>query len=243
MAADEYFLDLCTKNKINGILRFYSWEPEALTIGYFFKKRYLNLKKIKKNNIKVVRRITGGNLLHHHNELTYSLIIKKRILNLNSQKDIYLFIASKLRDALKKINIETVINTKISNYLNSHICYDSLSQFELVDVYNKKIAASSQKVLKNAYLQHGTIYLDYDFYKTLKYIKSIRKKIYYFFSYKYTKKNKTFENKNDIMISNIKEQFLKNFDLTDYDFTDADRSVIVKLIKEKYSQDEWNFRK
>jgi len=243
MAADEYFLDLCEKNKINGILRIYSWEPEALTIGCFFKKRYLNIKKITKDNIKVVRRITGGNLLYHHDEVTYSFIIKKGLININKQKDLYIFIAGKLQNALKKMNIQTIINTQISNYVNSRLCYNSLSQFELIDADNKKIAASAQKALKNAYLQHGTVYLNYDFYKTLMYLKSSINRIFYYINNKYKKKIESAEIKNDIMIKYIKDEFLKDFNLTDYNLNDSDKSLINKLIDEKYSKDEWNYGK
>ncbi len=243
MAADEYFLYLCENNKINGILRFYSWDPAALSIGCFFKTRNLNKRKISKDNIKVVRRITGGNLLYHHNELTYSLIIKKGLLKINTRKELYLFIAQKLSNALKKISIQTIINTKINNYKYSSLCINSLSEYELIDRDNKKIAASSQKILKNAFLQHGTIYLNYDFYKTLRYIKSLNNKLYYFFNYKYKKASEKVENKNDIMIKYIKEQFAEDLILTDYEMKSTEKTAIDKLMEEKYSKDEWNFRK
>jgi len=50
-------------------LRFYSWNPDTLSLGYF--QRYADIPGIERAGA-VVRRITGGGAIHHVNELTFS---------------------------------------------------------------------------------------------------------------------------------------------------------------------------
>jgi len=51
-------------------LRFYSWKPDTLSLGYF--QRYEEVAGTAGAGA-VVRRITGGGAIHHVNELTFSL--------------------------------------------------------------------------------------------------------------------------------------------------------------------------
>jgi len=51
-------------------LRFYTWTPAALSLGYF--QRFEDVPAASEAFV-VVRRITGGGAIHHTNELTFSL--------------------------------------------------------------------------------------------------------------------------------------------------------------------------
>jgi len=51
-------------------LRFYTWTPAALSLGYF--QRYLEVPAAAEAFV-VVRRVTGGGAIHHTNELTFSI--------------------------------------------------------------------------------------------------------------------------------------------------------------------------
>ena len=51
-------------------LRFYSWKPDTLSLGYF--QRWDDVPATARAGA-VVRRITGGGAIHHVNELTFSL--------------------------------------------------------------------------------------------------------------------------------------------------------------------------
>ena len=73
MAVDQALLKL---SKVP-TLRFYTWKPAAVSLGYFQNISDINLEYCKRNNISVVRRITGGKAVFHDKELTYSFIIDK----------------------------------------------------------------------------------------------------------------------------------------------------------------------
>jgi lipoate-protein ligase A len=51
-------------------LRFYTWSPPALSLGYF--QRFADIPAAERAPV-VVRRITGGGAIHHANELTFSI--------------------------------------------------------------------------------------------------------------------------------------------------------------------------
>jgi lipoate-protein ligase A len=58
------------------VLRFYGWDPAAVSIGYFQKmEEEVDTEKCKELGIDIVRRITGGGAVFHDQELTYSFMI------------------------------------------------------------------------------------------------------------------------------------------------------------------------
>ena len=101
MAIDEALL----RHSKTPILRFYQWDPKAVSIGYNQDIKEVNVNYCKKNKIEIVRRITGGKAVFHDNELTYSFIVPERANLL--PKDItksYKIIAVALIIALKLVS-------------------------------------------------------------------------------------------------------------------------------------------
>lgn len=69
MGLDEALLAAETERPV---LRFYTWRPEALSLGYF--QRFADVPAAG-DAAHVVRRITGGGAIHHHaGELTFSIV-------------------------------------------------------------------------------------------------------------------------------------------------------------------------
>lgn len=67
MGLDEALLD---SRGSPTTLRFYTWKPDTLSLGYF--QRYAEVPGVEKAGA-VVRRITGGGAIHHVKELTFSI--------------------------------------------------------------------------------------------------------------------------------------------------------------------------
>ena len=74
MAIDQALLKLHVLGLSPPTLRFYQWQPPAISIGYFQQPQTINLSLCSSLGIDVVRRPTGGRAVLHQNELTYSLI-------------------------------------------------------------------------------------------------------------------------------------------------------------------------
>lgn len=76
MALDEALLDAAAAGSQSPCLRFYSWRPPAITIGYSQDAAAeTDLIACREAGVPVVRRITGGGAVFHDNELTYSMIL------------------------------------------------------------------------------------------------------------------------------------------------------------------------
>src|SRR4051812_15493101 len=73
MAADEVLLDHAAASG-RPALRFYTWDPPTLTLGYFQPSagRHADPRLAP---LPYVRRATGGGAIVHHHELTYALAL------------------------------------------------------------------------------------------------------------------------------------------------------------------------
>jgi len=91
MALDEAIATARSKNLVPNTLRFFRWEPSAVSIGYFQSMDdEVDTVACDKKGIDYVRRRTGGGAVYHDRdgELTYSLIINEdhRLISRDFQK-------------------------------------------------------------------------------------------------------------------------------------------------------------
>ena len=109
MAIDEAIMIACKEKKVPPTLRFYTWEPATMTIGYFQKlEDEIDINLCKEKNIDYVRRLTGGRAVLHDEELTYSLIVdENHQLMCGGITASYKFISEGLVKGLKLSGIET----------------------------------------------------------------------------------------------------------------------------------------
>ncbi|MCX5883914.1 MAG: hypothetical protein NTU74_19585 [Deltaproteobacteria bacterium] len=74
MGIDQALLEMHAAGESPPTLRFYQWQPPAVSLGYFQKQHGLNLSACRDLGLDVVRRPTGGRAVLHVNDLTYSVI-------------------------------------------------------------------------------------------------------------------------------------------------------------------------
>jgi len=160
MAIDEALVHYCNMPT----LRFYSWKPAAVSLGYNQKVSDINISFCKKSKIPIVRRITGGKAVYHDKELTYSFILPKHHpLLKKSIVDSYKIIAEALLLGLKKAKIKAAL-TPIREKTPTTICFESANWYEIT-VGNRKLVGSAQRRVDGRLLQHGSILLDFDYRK------------------------------------------------------------------------------
>ncbi|RLF50724.1 MAG: lipoate--protein ligase family protein, partial [Thermoplasmata archaeon] len=76
MAIDWAVLKANSIGSVPPTVRFYTWNPSAISIGYFQSlEEEVDLDMCKKLGVDYVRRITGGGAVYHEHELTYSIVI------------------------------------------------------------------------------------------------------------------------------------------------------------------------
>ncbi|HBC76484.1 MAG: hypothetical protein A2008_10690 [Candidatus Wallbacteria bacterium GWC2_49_35] len=171
MALDDAIFkeyESCENPEFPVTLRFYSFRPAAVTFGYFQKNSTLNNDFIKKNNFETIRRITGGRAVLHYKDLTYSVIVHKSSgFYTDSILENYKYVADSILCGLSKLAITGELHPSVRNkneYAEkpaSAICFDSPSFLE-IKVNNKKFCGSAQNKTATCFLQHGTIFFEFD---------------------------------------------------------------------------------
>jgi lipoate-protein ligase A len=161
MAFDESLMG-CIKDKKTVFLRFFNFEPAAISIGYHQRIEKW-IEDLERKDIKWVRRRTGGRAVVHSNDFTYSLVFRRDNPDIGgSIIESYNKIAKAFRKAFEILNIPTEIQQgkiRPSKRVKSHLCFSSTSIAELT--WNgKKIIGSAQFRDKRVVIQEGTIMLD-----------------------------------------------------------------------------------
>ncbi|KAB8139437.1 lipoate--protein ligase family protein [Gracilibacillus oryzae] len=251
MAVDECLLNWHSKGEIPPVIRFYEWEPAGLSVGYFQKTtNKIDLDALKKQNIPLVRRLTGGRAVLHDKELTYSVVVSEDHPDMpHSVKDAYRVISQGLLEGFHLLGVDAsfaIPEGKLET-TQSAVCFEEPSWYELV-IDGKKAAGSAQTRQKGVILQHGSIPITID-----------DDKLYDFFLYSNEKvkerAKKAFKDKavaiQDVLSKKVTMEDTKkafhqgfakglNIDFVAYDFSESQLKEIDELMKTKYMDDSWN---
>jgi lipoate-protein ligase A len=162
MAVDEAIFTAYCNTEAPATLRFYGWDPPAVSIGYFQDlAREINIETIKKKGFGLVRRPTGGRAVLHDRELTYSVVAGVRDGLPESLGGSYHYIARAFAAAFQSFNIAAELQPETSaKAAQSGACFESPSWYELM-VDGRKLVGSAQFRQQNSFLQHGSILLDF----------------------------------------------------------------------------------
>lgn len=164
MAVDSEILDVCIKEKKKEpVIRFYAWSPKCVSLGRNQSPDSINIEYCKKNNIDIVRRITGGRGLLHDNELTYSFVCPFEFLKSGeSVIASYKEISSAIIEGFKLLGIELEIGAKKKVNTSFDYCMSLTTGADLC-CNGKKLIGSAQFRKQNYILQHGSILFDLDY--------------------------------------------------------------------------------
>lgn len=170
MALDEELLARAEQEKTLPVLRFYGWDPPTISLGRFQNiETAVDREACTQRGISVVRRITGGRAVLHHRELSYSIIARTDDpLFPPGVLATYRSIAACLVAGLRNLGLPAEMVSRGSRHAalvrknaKDAACFSSPSWYELL-VNQRKIVGSAQRRLSHAFLQHGSMLLDYD---------------------------------------------------------------------------------
>jgi lipoyl(octanoyl) transferase len=170
MALDEELLARAQAGEQTPVLRFYAWAPPAVSVGRFqVLTSAVDADACKRLGFDIVRRVTGGRAVLHGNELTYSITARTDYgLFPQNVLGTYRVIAAGLVAGLRRLGIPAEMVSRGSRHADlvrkkakDPACFSSPSWYEIV-VNNRKIIGSAQRRAGNAFLQHGSILIDYD---------------------------------------------------------------------------------
>lgn len=163
MAIDESLLNLYDSKLSKPILRFYGWKPAFLSLGRFqVADEVLDLKRCRADRIPVVRRISGGGVIFHADELTYCIVCSsEQIPTASSVKDSFRFLTGFLIDFYRSLglNASYAIDTvSVFERLGTRtaFCFAGKETFDIL-IDGVKIGGNAQRRQKNIIFQHGSI--------------------------------------------------------------------------------------
>lgn len=165
MAIDEaIMLGMAQGTQTTPTLRFYGWNPPALSLGYSqsFAKE-VSEQACQAAGIDIVRRPTGGRAVLHQYELTYSIIAPEGDVHVKGTVvQSYLKISRALLRGFQALGIPAEMTAHGNKpTLGSAACFDAPSWYELV-ADDRKLVGSAQMRKRGILLQHGSIILHLD---------------------------------------------------------------------------------
>lgn len=249
MAFDEAILRGYQMGISGPTLRLYGWHPHAISIGYAQDPaKLLDTELCRKDSIRFVRRITGGGMIMHQDELTYSLVCSKEDLKIPARViSSYKIISSFLVSFYKNLGIDAAFACdKVSGEAlgrPADLCFSSKEKYDIT-VSGRKIGGSAQKRVKDIIFQHGSIPLGGDMKKASSFLRS--KSVSRF------KNNATSleellgrEVERGDAAALLAESFEKSFSikLSPGRLADKEEQIFEKLKRSKYETDNWNLHR
>lgn len=147
MAVDEALLRHCAAP----VLRIYGWAVPAVSIGYFQKMAVVP------ENRPFVRRLTGGGLVDHANDLTYTVVLPAdNSLSVAGTAASYQAIHRAVAGALADCGVECVLAAQ-SCMGDAAACFQKPVRFDVIDRGGRKLAGAAQRRSRTGVLHQGSI--------------------------------------------------------------------------------------
>jgi lipoate-protein ligase A len=161
MALDEAILLSVAEGRAPPTLRFYTWQPPCLSVGYAQPlAQTFDLEACRTRGYDVVRRPTGGRAVLHIDELTYSVTLPQgdpRVAG--GVVSSYQQLSEGLLAGLRRLGVEAA-QARPSRHEphegHTAACFDLPSHFEIT-VGEKKLVGSAQVRRRGVVLQHGAL--------------------------------------------------------------------------------------
>jgi lipoate-protein ligase A len=156
MREDRYILSSFFKDNIPKF-RIYTW-GNSCTIGV--SQIFEKLPQIIEYKNNYAKRLTGGGILFHGDDISYSFVIPTHYMDNKSVKDSYKYLCKFLLDFYKILGLNAMfaIEDKNINFSKNEYCQVGFEEYDIV-IDGKKIGGNAQKRTKKAIFQHGSIRL------------------------------------------------------------------------------------
>ena len=165
MAVDEALLLSFDPATSLPLLRLYGWQPPALSLGRFQDAaKVLNLDRCHAAGVPTVRRITGGGVIYHADELTYSIVCAPHQLSpATSVKETFRILTTFLLVFYRKLGMEPCYAADVCRGQRlgerTAFCFAGKETYDIL-VKGKKIGGNAQRRQKEVIFQHGSIPLE-----------------------------------------------------------------------------------
>lgn len=161
MAIDRWLFQQHLAGNCPPTLRFYTWTPAAISLGYHQRQypEFWQQLKWEGRAIDLVRRPTGGRAVLHQGDLTYMLVTSGLS---GTRSQIYQHLCSFLIEGWRSLGVPLHYGKVGRGYIKQASCFSSATAADLVAENGYKFIGSAQYRQGKAILQHGTIALSRD---------------------------------------------------------------------------------
>jgi lipoyl(octanoyl) transferase len=159
MAVDEAMALAASAGEVPPTLRFYRWDPAAVSLGRHQKVGDVDAAKIEAMGYDLVRRTTGGRAILHTDELTYSVAAPEAEPRMaGGVMDAYLRLSNGLLTGLQALGLaaeKAAGNVRTGPNLSA-ACFEVPSAYEIT-AGGRKLMGSAQSRRQGHVLQHGSL--------------------------------------------------------------------------------------
>src|SRR5437773_4636109 len=163
MAVDEVLLDGVAVGSAPPTLRFYSWTPACLSLGYFQPFSVVDVDGCRGLGIDIVRRPTGGRAILHDRELTYSVALPASLLGHDAGiLPSYRRLSLALQAGLQRLGLDVSLAPQSeapTRAVHRPACFERPSAHDIL-LRRRNVVGSAQVRRAGALLQHGSIVLE-----------------------------------------------------------------------------------
>lgn len=161
MAIDSWLLEQHQSGNHPSTLRFYTWSPPAISLGYHQRQypEYWHNLKWQGEKLDLVRRPTGGRAVLHQGDLTYTVVASGLG---GSRIQAYQKICEFLIQGWRSLGVELHYGNAGRGYIHNPNCFGTATGADLVMSDGAKLIGSAQMRRGEAILQHGSMRLQPD---------------------------------------------------------------------------------
>ncbi|MBN2226395.1 MAG: lipoate--protein ligase family protein [candidate division Zixibacteria bacterium] len=167
MAFDAWLFERCCAQNppARAVLRLYSWNCPAVTVGYNQNAEEVVDMASLPENTPVIRRITGGRAIYHDcDEITFSLgaVLTELPLPARTLSGANSLVSETIVDVLRRLGIEAVwarhsdAGFRKQTGARVRSCFDSISRYEIT-VGGQKVVGIAQRRRGDCLIQQGSI--------------------------------------------------------------------------------------
>jgi len=242
MAVDEAMFSEYCHGRAPATLRLYGWRPAAFSFGYFQDpSTEFDLEKLRNKNISIVRRMTGGGVIFHDQELTYSIVCSDRELDSLSGhvKESYKKLCGFLIDAYRCLGLKAEFSMEEPvSCRENWFCFAHRERYDIV-INGMKIGGNAQKRHKGAIFQHGSIPLRSSIKEALPFLgKSPFSQIKSYSLEEAAGRIVSYDELKNILKGSFEKHFCKKLSEEDLSYGEIELSETLKT--DKYMTREWN---
>jgi lipoate-protein ligase A len=150
MAIDQALLELSDCP----ILRIYGWSRPAVSLGFAQSHQVVGELS---EGVDLVRRWTGGGVVHHGEDLTYSVIVPENCdMQMPNPQESYKLIHLAVCRALDSLEVQGVRLAEEADLVAGSFCFVAPAMYDVM-IRDKKISGASQRRGKLGLLHQGSI--------------------------------------------------------------------------------------